>query len=71
MMTLPLASVTSVEKLPNREWVQTDRRAENLGIRKKEDKLRLDSWIQIGSTRSDEIKFSSLVFLAWRPPLFH
>ena len=50
MMTPPLASVTSVEKIPDRKWVPSDRRAENPGIRKEEDKLRLDSWIQIRST---------------------
>ena len=54
MMTPPIASVTLVEKIPDRERVPSDRRAENPGIRKEEDKLRLDSWIQIRST--DEIK---------------
>ena len=49
MMTPPLASVTSVKKIPDREWVPPDRRAENPGIRKEEDKLRLDFWI------SDEV----------------
>ena len=45
MMTWLLASATSVEKMPDREWVPSDRRAEkNPGIRKEEDKLRLDSW---------------------------
>ena len=47
MMTPPLASVTSVEKIPDREWVPSDCKAENPGIRKEGDKLRLDSWIQI------------------------
>ena len=42
-----LASVTSVGKIPDREWVQSNRRAENLGIRKEEDQLRLDSCIKI------------------------
>ena len=50
MMTPQLASVTSVEKIPDREWLRSDLRAENPGIRKEEDKLRLDSWIQIRST---------------------
>ena len=50
MMTPPLASVISVEKIPDREWVPSDRRADNPGIRKEEDKLRLDSWIQIRET---------------------
>ena len=45
MMTLQLASVTSVEEIPDREWVPWDYRAENPGIRKEEHKLRLDSWI--------------------------
>ena len=45
MMTPPLAFATSVEKIPDREWVPWDCRAENPGIRKGEDKLRLDSWI--------------------------
>ena len=50
MMTLPLASATSIEKIPDREWLQSDGRAENPGIRKEEDKLMLDSWIQTRST---------------------
>ena len=41
MMTPPLASATSVEKTPDREWVPSDRKAKNPGIRKEEDKLRL------------------------------
>ena len=49
-MTLPLASVTLVEKIPDREWVPSDRSAENPGIRKEEDKLRLDFWIQMRET---------------------
>ena len=49
MMTPPLGSVTSVEKIPDRELVPSDRIAENPGIRKEEDKLRLDLWIQIRS----------------------
>ena len=49
-MTPLLASVTSVEKIPDRKWVPSDSRAENPGMRKEEDKLRLDSWIQIRST---------------------
>ena len=49
-MTPSLASVTSVDKIPDREWVPSDYRAEIPGIRKEEDKLRLDSWIQIRST---------------------
>ena len=43
MMTPPLASVTSIEKIPDQEWLLSDCRAENPGIQKEEDKLRLDS----------------------------
>ena len=50
MMTLRLASVTSVEKIPDREWVPSDLKAKNSGKRKEEDKFRLDSWIQIKET---------------------
>ena len=34
MMTLPLEPVTLVKKILDREWVPTDRRDENPGIRK-------------------------------------
>ena len=57
--------------MPDREWVQSERRAENPGIRKEEDELKLDSWIQIRSTKWDERKCSSSVLLAGRPPAFH
>ena len=50
IITLPPACVASVERMPDREWVQSERRVENSGIRKEEDELRLDSWIQIKST---------------------
>ena len=53
MMTPLLACVASGEKMSDREWVQSERRAE---IRKEEDKLKLDSWIQIRSTGWDERK---------------
>ena len=45
MMTLPLrAYVRGIErKNADREWVRSDRRTENPGIRKEEDELRLDS----------------------------
>ena len=43
MTTPPLACVASEERMPDREWVRSERRAENPGIRKKEDELRLDS----------------------------
>ena len=56
MMTPPLACVVSGERMPDREWVQSERRAENPGIRKEEDELRLDSWMQIRSTGWDEKK---------------
>ena len=54
MMMLLLVSVPSVEKIPDQEWLQSDRRAENPGIWKEEDKLRFDSWIQI--RQRDEAK---------------
>ena len=56
MMTPPLACVVSGERMPDREWVQSERRAENPGIRKEEDELRLDSWMQIRSTGWDDRK---------------
>ena len=37
--------------LIEQEWVPSNRRAENPGIQKEEDKFRLDSWIQIRETR--------------------
>ena len=46
--------------MPDREWVRSERRAINPTIRKKEDELRLDSWIQIKSTGWDERKCSSV-----------
>ena len=56
-MTMPpLAYVVSEEKIPDREWVRSERRAENPGIRKEEEELRLDSWIQIRSTGWDDRK---------------
>ena len=56
MTMSPLACVASGERMPDQEWVQSERRAEILAIRKKEDELRLDSWIQIRSTGWDERK---------------
>ena len=56
MMTMPLACVTSGERMPDREWVRSVRRRENPGIRKEEEELRLDSWIQIKPTGWIEIK---------------
>ena len=43
--------------MPNWEWVRSERRAEDPGIRKEEDELRLNSWMQIrskGGTRETE-----------------
>ena len=54
IITSPLACVASGERMPDREFVRSERRAENLGIRKEEDELRLDSWVQIRSTGWDE-----------------
>ena len=56
MMTPPLACVASGERMPYREWVRSERRAENPGIQKEEDELRLDIWIQIRSTEWIERK---------------
>ena len=56
-MTMPtLACMASGERMPDWEWVRSERRAENPGIRKEEDEFRLDSWIQIRSTGWDERK---------------
>ena len=54
MMTPPLACVASGERMPDREWVRSERRAENPGIQNEENELRLDSSIQIRSTQWDE-----------------
>ena len=54
--TPPLACVVSGERMPDREWVRSQRRAENPGIRKGEDESRLDTWMQIKSTGWDERK---------------
>ena len=55
--------------MPDREWVRSERRAENPGIRKEEDELRLDSWIQIRST--DGTKESEVVQWSWLADLQH
>ena len=39
----PLACMVSKERMPDREWVRSDRRADNPGIRKEKEELRLDS----------------------------
>ena len=49
--------------MPDREWVQSDQRAENLGIRKEKDELRLDSWMKKG--QQDETKQSVVVYCSW------
>ena len=41
------------------------------GSEKEKNKLRLDSWIQIRSTKRSELKRSSSVLLARRAPTFH
>ena len=69
MMTPPLACVVSEERMPDREWVRSERRAENPGIRKEEDELRLDSWIQIRS--QDGTKESEVVQCFWLEDLQH
>ena len=56
MTTPPLAYVASEERMPDREWVRLECRAENPRIRKRKDELRLDSRIQIKSTEWDERK---------------
>ena len=39
MMTPLLACVASGERMPDREWVRSERKAENPGIRKEELKI--------------------------------
>ena len=56
MTTPPPACVASGERMPDQEWVRSECRAENPGIRKEEVELRLDPWIQIRSTGWDERK---------------
>ena len=51
--------------------MRSERRAENPGIQKEEEELRLDSWIKMRLTGWDERKWSSSVLLARRPPSFH
>ena len=63
MTTPPLACGSSEERMPDREWVRSDHRAENPGIQKEEDQLRLDSWIQTRSTGRDQI--SVVVQSSW------
>ena len=51
MTTPPLACVVSEERMPDREWARSERRAENPEIRKEEEELRLDSLMQIRDER--------------------
>ena len=71
MMTPSLARGPSGERMPDREWVQSDRRAENSRIHKEEDELRLNSWIQLWSTGRSEIEWISSMLLARKPSVFH
>ena len=68
-MTPPLAWVASGERMLDREWVRSKHRAENAGIRKEKDELRLDSWIQIRSTGWDEE--NEVVQCSWLEDLQH
>ena len=49
MTTPPLVCVASGERMPDWEWVRSEHRAENPGIWKEEDELKLDSWMQTWS----------------------
>ena len=55
--------------MPDREWMRSERRAENPGIWKEEDELRLDSWMQITSTGWN--KKSEVVQCSWLEDLQH
>ena len=66
-----LVCMASQERMPDREWVRSEHRAENPGIWKEENELRLDSWIQIRPMGWDKRKCSSSVLLARRPPAFY
>ena len=69
MTTPPLACVISEERMPDREWVRSERRAENPGIWKEEDELRLDSWMQMRSTGWE--RESGVVQCSWLEDLQH
>ena len=56
MTMLPLACLASGERMPDREWVRSERRADNPKLRKEEEELRLDSWMQIRSAGWEERK---------------
>ena len=47
MMTLPRACGSLGERMTDREWVRSEGTADNPGIQKEEDELRLDSRIHI------------------------
>ena len=49
MITPRLACGSSGEKMPDREWERSDRRAEYPEIRRKDNELWMDSWIQTKS----------------------
>ena len=70
MTTPPLACVSSEERIPELEWVRSERRAENPGFRKEEYELRLDSWMQIRSTGWDRGE-SGVVQCSWLEDLQH
>ena len=54
MTTPPLACVASRERMPDRQWVRSERTAENPGIGKEEEELSLDSWMLIRSREWNE-----------------
>ena len=56
MTTPPLVCMVSEEKMPDREWVRSEHRAETPGIWKEEEELRLDSCMQIKLAGWDERK---------------
>ena len=55
--------------MPDREWVRSKRRAENPGMRKEEDELRLDSCIQL--RQQDGTRESEVVQCSWLEDLQH
>ena len=59
MVTPPLACMASEERMPSREWVRSETRAENPRIRKEEEEL---NWIPgCRKGRQDEAKESEVV----------
>ena len=55
--------------MPDWELVRSERRAKNPGIRKEEEELKLDSWMQI--KRLDGTKESEVVQCSWLGDLQH